>query len=720
MPPELPMGGAYSSKYPSQLSRLMLPSRPSPPTETGGATGDPHRYYNGDVPSSGNNKNLLAGGTASMSLSGSSMGSSIRGSGGRHRGKLKKAQSRTDLVREMALDRAAGGGDLNRSWHSVGAASLAASSASGGGISTAEIDSVPPLRRATSALMAVPAASSDALGTASIAEDPSLLGTTPQASGSSSSASEARRGANFMQGFFPNQNQQYSMQVPQPRRQEPYTVAEMRALRDNTTMTGETNDVGSVNVNGTPVKSNGGTTPATVAEKKQPSATQTQRPAGGAGAPRHPNGCERCEEMEATLLAVQADFEYLRTLELQKEFVCGECEKRGQCGGENASIATTNRSAKQPTQQQQPQQANILQRQNSSQTQQSVSSAVSVGSRGSRSSRLVRRRPRSSAAAANIGLADPAHLYQSAGASVNGGSTKSGRMSRLSRNSTTLLRDASNRLSDLSIRHKRQVKQTTHDRAYWQNDMHLKLEKFAMMCKNLNEEAAQRSNEAKEAKSMLDKATIERNAFASQVQTLQARVALYEDECAGHARLREEWEGAEEARMDGTDEAVAWRNEALSDLTSRLELAMETLESERKQQRQRRQIIFPSSRTPPPAEGNGGGHNRTNSNEFGNAPASPYHRSNSAGEPPRAELERLQRSKEMARKAQLSLRVAMTQSATREWQLQSRCDKLEKELAAAQSVLASVGGDKSGSQIDVDLCMEAGVSLRRATSISSL
>ncbi|KAK1743681.1 hypothetical protein QTG54_005278 [Skeletonema marinoi] len=183
------------------------------------------------------------------------------------------------------------------------------------------------------------------------------------------------------------------------------------------------------------------------------------------------SGCDRCVQMESAILSLQADIEYVRTLELQKEFVCRECE-----------------SGPAPP-------------------AQSVSSAVSLGSR---------------------------------------------------------------------------VKQSHYERAYWQNDMHLKLEKFAMMCKNLNEDAAQRSNEVKELTSKLEKVTSERNGLVSQVETLKARVGLYEGESVVQSRLRDNFEKGEAGALDLFDKAMKGRDETIEDLSNRLAAALEELSEKAK------------------------------------------------------------------------------------------------------------------------------------------
>lgn len=355
------------------------------------------------------------------------------------------------------------------------------------------------------------------------------------------------------------------------------------------------------------------------------------------------SGCDRCVQMESAILSLQADIEYVRTLELQKEFVCRECE-----------------SGPAPP-------------------AQSVSSAVSLGSRGSRSSRLPRRKSAATTEKSSIG----------------------GRLSR----TALFLRDASKRLADLSTRHKKEVKQSHYERAYWQNDMHLKLEKFAMMCKNLNEDAAQRSNEVKELTSKLEKVTSERNGLVSQVETLKARVGLYEGESVVQSRLRDNFEKGEAGALDLFDKAMKSRDETIEELSKRLTVALEEVESMRlASTSMRRQIIFPPSRP-----------SRSLSNQsdpFGDAgssaPPSPKIRRSMCSEG--EEGSEHDDSTKRLKKAQLSLEAAMAQSSDREKAMQSQLDALEEELEQARVII----------QDSDENYLEAQLSIEHKSSNSSL
>mmetsp|Transcript_32001 Transcript_32001/g.48269 ORF Transcript_32001/g.48269 Transcript_32001/m.48269 type:complete len:353 (-) Transcript_32001:57-1115(-) len=348
------------------------------------------------------------------------------------------------------------------------------------------------------------------------------------------------------------------------------------------------------------------------------------------------SGCDRCVQMESAILSLQADIEYVRTLELQKEFVCRECE-----------------SGPPPP-------------------AQSVSSAVSLGSRGSRSSRLPRRK-----------------------SAAGDKSSIGGRLSR----TVVFLRDASKRLADLSTRHKKEVKQSHYERAYWQNDMHLKLEKFAMMCKNLNEDAAQRSNEVKELTSKLEKVTSERNGLVSQVETLKARVGLYEGESVVQSRLRDNFEKGEAGALDLFDKAMKGRDETIEDLSNRLAAALEEVERSRiSGNSMRRHIIFPPSRST--------SHNSDPFGDAGSAPPSPKIRRSMCSE----EEGEHDDSAKLSEKAKMSLEAAMVQSSDREKALQSQLDVLEQELEQARAIL----------QDNDDHYLEAQLSMKHTSSNSSL
>jgi len=360
--------------------------------------------------------------------------------------------------------------------------------------------------------------------------------------------------------------------------------------------------------------------------------------------------CTRCIQMESTVLSLQADVQYLRTLELQREFVCMECESSS--GSVLKHRSRTKKSMSQPPSKRHP--PSIPENPSDGKSESSTVSATSKTS-----SRLA---PSSS------------KLKRHGGGSTGGTSRSSlrGTMTLAGSRTASVLGEASKRLADLSTRHKRQVKQSTHERAYWQNDMHLKLEKFAMMAKNLNEEAAKRSNEVKETQAALEKVTSERNALVSQVEMLKARVKLYEDESIDYEKMRKEWENVELQTLIDMERVRKDQDAIIRDLSLRLDLAIKTIESDRRQQQQqRRQIMFPGSKT----------------NSRDNSPSSPRLKAEVFSESNKVEyLETIKlTSKEMARKYQLLLESSMTQSALREKELKDSVEALEQQLIEAKS-----------------------------------
>jgi len=168
--------------------------------------------------------------------------------------------------------------------------------------------------------------------------------------------------------------------------------------------------------------------------------------------------------------------------------------------------------------------------------------------------------------------------------------------------------------------------------------------------------------------------------LVSQVETLKARVGLYEGESVVQSRLRDNFEKGEAGALDLFEKAMKSRDETIEDLSKRLTVALEEVENIRlTNTSMRRQIIFPPSRP-----------SRTMSNpsdpfgDAGSAPPSPKFRRSmcSEGEEGSEHDDITKRLK----KAQLSLEAAMVQSSDREKAMQSQLDALEQELEQAREI----------------------------------
>lgn len=132
--------------------------------------------------------------------------------------------------------------------------------------------------------------------------------------------------------------------------------------------------------------------------------------------------------------------------------------------------------------------------------------------------------------------------------------------------------------------------------ARWQQDTHFKLQKFANLCKDLNEEAALRNEEALSLHQELGVVRSERDEMATEIEKLKGQLAIQERREQEHQKAEETLKRYEQKGLDGADKAIQTRDAIILDLAGRLERALDTLEVEREQQRQRRQIIFPIAR----------------------------------------------------------------------------------------------------------------------------
>ena len=237
--------------------------------------------------------------------------------------------------------------------------------------------------------------------------------------------------------------------------------------------------------------------------------------------------------------------------------------------------------------------------------------------------------------------------------------------------------------------------------ARWQNDMHLKLSKLSMMCKELNDESAKRKEDSTSLRSDLSRVRAERNALSSDMDTLCARLSLYEKEGIQNDSIHAALSDVESSALDRADDAIERRDSVIDELSSRLRSTVETLEIERHQQRQRRQIIFPKSKsislnnhtaqtatffdrsgTPPLAEGEGwfapdpgGGAHR-----FPSSPAQQEAHEAFFLTGGHSHHQLAGRVKGVVRGDPSQLDVAGAEALRREAALQARCEELEREL----------------------------------------
>lgn len=161
----------------------------------------------------------------------------------------------------------------------------------------------------------------------------------------------------------------------------------------------------------------------------------------------------------------------------------------------------------------------------------------------------------------------------------------------------------------------------------------------------------------------LAKVRADRNSLQSEVESLQARIALYEKEDVENDRVSQSLREIEKDGLDDADTAIEERDAALKSLTSQLRRTLDSLEMERRQQKQRRQIIFPSTNQAKKATSMNA--KQANESSFFN-PLLGMTRNAEEGHVDRDTL---------------------AESSRNEQSLQLRCEELERELVAAQEKL---------------------------------
>ena len=321
--------------------------------------------------------------------------------------------------------------------------------------------------------------------------------------------------------------------------------------------------------------------------------------------------CTQCAVLEKQLMALQADLEYLRSVILQNEFICAECESPGKRSSTSSAIP---------------------------------SSGASISSTKSKSSRKSRKKYCSSNSFTQLGSeAQKTHESEA-------------------------LTDVSQRLMTVTSRHKRQVENMTKETARWQNDMHLKLSKMSMMCKDLNDESAKRKEEAISTQTTLAKVRADRNSLQAEVEALKARIGLYEKEDVENDLVSRELQDKEAISLDAVDRIVDNHDSALHKVTAQLGRTLDSLDMERRRQRLQHQNLTDASHS-----------ERQKATSFSAAQASESSFFNPlfgiARKPAEGYVDR----------------AAMERASSRELSLQERCEDLEKELKVAKEELHRSG-----------------------------
>lgn len=175
-------------------------------------------------------------------------------------------------------------------------------------------------------------------------------------------------------------------------------------------------------------------------------------------------------------------------------------------------------------------------------------------------------------------------------------------------------------LDEVTARHKAQLEQLTKDRVSlrlhpliswplnmirtntcalqqrWQHDAQVKLQKYAGLCKDLNEEAMLRNNEVISLHKEMDLLRSERDQLAGELEAARATILEYEKDALERKKIDAKIQHYESKGLDEAEVAIKRRDAIIVDLSTRLEKALDLMELEREQQRQRRQIIFPTQR----------------------------------------------------------------------------------------------------------------------------
>mmetsp|Transcript_28248 Transcript_28248/g.43951 ORF Transcript_28248/g.43951 Transcript_28248/m.43951 type:complete len:636 (-) Transcript_28248:181-2088(-) len=145
------------------------------------------------------------------------------------------------------------------------------------------------------------------------------------------------------------------------------------------------------------------------------------------------------------------------------------------------------------------------------------------------------------------------------------------------------LTKASQRLSEITSRHKRQIEQMSREKGRWQNDMHLKLSKFSLMCKDLNEDSAIIKEDLSNTRSELANTKLERDSLASTLEDMKIQLKEYQNVLNENEQLRKELRERDEESTKDSNSSHDNRDAIIADLTKQLEKANSLLDNDRLQ-----------------------------------------------------------------------------------------------------------------------------------------
>ena len=192
-----------------------------------------------------------------------------------------------------------------------------------------------------------------------------------------------------------------------------------------------------------------------------------------------------------------------------------------------------------------------------------------------------------------------------------------------------------------------------------QQEMHGKFQKYSTLCKDLNEEAEFRNEEALNLHNELNAVRLQRDQMATELEELHARIRHYERNDQERKKSELILQQYEQRGLDGVDRAIRCRDVIIQDLEARLERALNCLDLERQQQRQRRQIIFPSQRPSHYVQGGG----RFDNDEL---------------------EEELKSTKDSLRDCQNTVEALKRENQKKEVEWMVRIEQLERQLEAAR------------------------------------